>query len=541
MMKSSSSSSSLGPLPTEQTLSTKIDEVSAMESISELHHSPTTIVKSRDGDYPPPRSFHDVKNICFLETAKLWAIAGPIAFNLLCYYGINSATAIYVGRIGDVELSAVAISLSVIGNFSFGFLYGMASALETLCGQAFGAGQVGMLGIYLQRSWIIMTIASTCLLPVYIYAAPVLELLGQDENIAAVAGKFCIQIIPQMFSMAINFPTQKFLQAQSKVTFLSLFGFAMLASHVGLLGVFLKVFGRGMSSAAVAFNISSWVTTLGQLVYVVGWCRDGWNGLSWLAFKDLWSFAKLSMASAIMLCLEVWYMMTILVITGQLENAHECGWLGSNTVCWGQCSDKVRIAVLFATDSYFVDLTLEYLKIFSHLYHLGSVRVSNELGSAHPRAAKYAVIVAIVEALLLGMLFGTVIMAEKDNFAMIYTKSKEMQEAVSRLAFLLSITMVVNSVQHVISGVAVGGGWQALVAYINLFSYYVVGLPIGFLLGYRTSMGVKNVILLYIVYKTNRIEEVEQATDRIGQWTEEELVEIDEEKQDWTRTEDMDL
>lgn len=122
MMKSSSSSSSLGPLPTEQTLNTKIDEVSAMESISELHHSPTTIVKSRDGDYPPPRSFHDVKNICCLETAKLWAIAGPIAFNLLCYYGINSATAIYVGRIGDVELSAVAISLSVIGNFSFGFL-----------------------------------------------------------------------------------------------------------------------------------------------------------------------------------------------------------------------------------------------------------------------------------------------------------------------------------------------------------------------------------------------------------------------------------
>ena len=112
----------------------------------------------------------------------------------------------------------------------------------------------------------------------------------------------------------------------------------------------------------------------------------------------------------------------------------------------------MRTAVLFATDSYFLDLALKYLMIFSHFYHLGSVRVSNELGSAHPRAAKYAVIVAIVEALLLGMLFGTVIMAEKDNFAMIYTKSKEMQEAVSRLAFLLSITMVVNSVQHVISG-----------------------------------------------------------------------------------------
>jgi Na+-driven multidrug efflux pump len=33
---------------------------------------------------------------------------------------------------------------------------GMASALETLCGQSYGAKQYHMLGIYLQRSWIIL-------------------------------------------------------------------------------------------------------------------------------------------------------------------------------------------------------------------------------------------------------------------------------------------------------------------------------------------------------------------------------------------------
>lgn len=42
-----------------------------------------------------------------------------------------------------------------------------------------------------------------------------------------------------------------------------------------------------------------------------------------------------------------------------------------------------------------------------------------------------------------------------------------------------------------IVGVAVGGGWQALVAYINLFCYYMVGLPLGFLLGYKTKLHVK--------------------------------------------------
>ncbi|KAL0289719.1 UNVERIFIED_CONTAM: protein DETOXIFICATION 34 [Sesamum radiatum] len=43
---------------------------------------------------------------------------------------------------------------------------------------------------------------------------------------------------------------------------------------------------------------------------------------------------------------------------------------------------------------------------------------------------------------------------------------------------LLGITMVLNSVQPVISGVAVGVGWQAPVAYINLGSYNIFGLPL---------------------------------------------------------------
>lgn len=43
----------------------------------------------------------------------------------------------------------------------------------------------------------------------------------------------------------------------------------------------------------------------------------------------------------------------------------------------------------------------------------------------------------------------------------------------------------------VLAGVAIGGGWQGLVAYINLTCYYIIGLPIGFLLGYKTRLGVQ--------------------------------------------------
>lgn len=99
---------------------------------TDLHHAPPEILLAdgEGGDYPRIQNFEDVKNICYLESVKLWAIAGPIAFNILCNYGINSFTNIFVGHIGNVELSAVAISLSVLANFSFGFLVSFLSSLS---------------------------------------------------------------------------------------------------------------------------------------------------------------------------------------------------------------------------------------------------------------------------------------------------------------------------------------------------------------------------------------------------------------------------
>ena len=38
-------------------------------------------------------------------------------------------------------------------------------------------------------------------------------------------------------------------------------------------------------------------------------------------------------------------------------------------------------------------------------------------------------------------------------------------------------------------GVAVGAGWQSIVAYINIGCYYLVGLPLGILLGFIFDFG----------------------------------------------------
>lgn len=40
------------------------------------------------------------------------------------------------------------------------------------------------------------------------------------------------------------------------------------------------------------------------------------------------------------------------------------------------------------------------------------------------------------------------------------------------------------------TGVAVGSGWQASVAYINLGCYYIIGVPLGVLMGWVFNLGV---------------------------------------------------
>ncbi|XVF53554.1 hypothetical protein PTKIN_Ptkin05aG0108100 [Pterospermum kingtungense] len=421
-----------------------------------------------NGDYAPVRSFKEAKSVFWIETMKMWKIAGPIAFQIICQYGTNSFTNIFVGHIGNVELSAVTISLTVIGTFSFGFMLGMGSALETLCGQAFGAGQIHLLGIYMQRSWIILLTSCFIILPFYIFATPILKLLGQEDEIADLAGKFTLLTIPQLFSLAITFPTVKFLQAQSKVNVLAWIAFVVLIIHIATLWLFIDVFDWGTTGAAIAFDIASWEISLAQVAYVIFWCNDGWRGFSWLAFKEIWAFVRLSIGSAVMLCLEVWYMMSMILLVGHLNNAVIA--VGSLSIC--------------------MNLNGWEAMLFIGINAALSVRVSNELGLGHPRAAKYSVYVTVLQSLLIGLLCMVVVVITRDHFAVIFTSSAEMKRAVAHLAYLLGVTMVLNSVQPVISGVAVGGGWQTLVAYINLGCYYVFGLPLGYLLGYTANLGV---------------------------------------------------
>ncbi|KAJ8485576.1 hypothetical protein OPV22_018061 [Ensete ventricosum] len=98
--------------------------------------------------------------------------------------------------------------------------------------------------------------------------------------------------------------------------------------------------------------------------------------------------------------------------------------------------------------------------------------------------------------------------------------------AVTDLAVVFAFTLLLSSVQPVLTGVAVGAGWQTSVAYINL-----VGIPVGCLLAYYfdqgvkgmcsgmlTGVGLQTLVLTAITVGTNWDTEAMEAESRIRKW-----------------------
>lgn len=198
----------------------------------------------------------------------------------------------------------------------------MGSAVETLCGQAYGAGKYEMLGIYLQRSSILLTLVACLLTLLYVFSKPLLLLLGESPEIASSAAVFVYGLIPQIFAYAFNFPIQKFLQSQSVVLPSAYISAATLVVHLVLSWAAAYKLGFGLFGASSVLSLSWWIIVTAQVVYIVksGRFKESWRGLSWAAFKGLPEFFKLSAASAIMLCLETWYFQILVLVAGLLDN-----------------------------------------------------------------------------------------------------------------------------------------------------------------------------------------------------------------------------
>ncbi|KAJ8477314.1 hypothetical protein OPV22_021041 [Ensete ventricosum] len=283
------------------------------------------------------------------ELKHLWPIVVPSMIGRLALSTMPVITQAYAGHIGDLELASFSIAFIVVASLAFGLLLGIASALETLCGQDFGAKKYHMLGVYMQRSTVVLFLCALLLLPLYICATQLLELLGQSKEIAREAGDLSLWLLPLHYSYVFMFRLPRFLQCQLK------------------------------------YYVNAAFTVLALLVHIF---------ISWLFGAD----ARLRLVA------------------------------GGG----------------------------------------GSVGVRRD-----GKGARFATIVSVTTSAAIGLIFWSLIIAFHDKIALIFSSSSVVLEAVDRLRVLSALTVLLDSVQPVISG-----------------SYYFIGIPFGIILGWILKLGV---------------------------------------------------
>ncbi|CAN7109435.1 unnamed protein product [Brassica rapa subsp. narinosa] len=430
-----------------------------------------------------------------IEMKLLFRLALPAILVYIVNSGMSISARIFAGHIGRKELAAASIGNSCF-SLAYGLMLGMGSAVETLCGQAHGAHRYDMLGIYLQRATIVLALVGLPLTLLYTFSYPILVLLGEPKSVSYMASMYIAALIPQIFAYAVNFTAQKFLQAQSVVTPSAYISAAAFLLQTVLTWVTVYVMGLGLMGIAYVLTISWWLIVVAQTLYITSSqrFRHTWTGLSWRSFQGLWSFFKLSAGSAVMICLEMWYSQILVLLAGLLKDPALS--LDSLSICMSISALSFMVSVGFNAAA--------------------SVRTSNELGAGNPKSALFSTWMATFVSFVISVVEALAVMVSREYVSYIFTADDEVAKAVSDLCPFLAVTIILNGIQPVLSGVAVGCGWQTFVAYVNVGCYYIVGIPVGCLLGFTFNFQAKGIwtgmiggtlmqtlILLYVTYRTD--------------------------------------
>ncbi|WRX19449.1 Multi antimicrobial extrusion protein - like 10 [Theobroma cacao] len=412
------------------------------------------------------------------EVKKQLRLAGPLICESLLLYCLQLISVMFVGHLGALALSSASLATSFASVLGFNLLIGMSTALETLCGQSYGAKQYRMLGIHTQRAMFVLSLISIPLAIVLANTGSILAAIGQDPEISQAAGVYARFMIPSLFAYAILQCLLRFLRTQNNVFPMVLSSGITTLIHIFVCWILVFKFGLGNKGAALAGSISYWINVLALAFYIKlsPSCAETWTSFSRESMHEIFAFLRLAVPSAVMhlpglSSLENWSFQLLVFLSGLLPNP------------------ELETSVITIC----INTTAVIWMIPFGLSSAASIRVSNELGAEDPKAAHLAVRVVLFLAISQGILVG------------------------------LALILMRN-----IWGIARGCGWQKIGAYINLGSYYLVGTPLSIVLAFVFRIGGKGLwlgitgalitqmlSLLIITARTNWEQEAKNAMERV--------------------------
>ncbi|CAN3504698.1 ethionine resistance-conferring protein 1 [Diutina catenulata] len=393
------------------------------------------------------------------EIRTLARYASPLVVTFMLEHLFSIVALLVVGHLGKHELAAVSLA-TMTTTISFAVFEGMATALDTLCPQAYGAGNFELVSLRVQRSIVLGWLIFVPIALLWWNADFFLKFVIDNETVVHLTTQFLRVMIIGGPAYVFFENGKRFLQAQgifeagTGILFIS----APLNAALSWYLVWNKSHGLGFIGAPIAGAINFWFNCILMVLYVRfidgGEC---WFGIaSWHELSHEWGvILQLAIPGVIML--ESEYL------------AYEIMTLMASFFGTTELAAQSAVASI---------VSVTYMAPFATGI-AASTRIANFIGAENAEGAKIATRVALGSALVVGGLDCFLLILFRYKIAWLFSKDEDVTAIIAHLLYpMVPLFEIFDSIASVSSGILRAQGAQKVGGIINFLAYYAFGLPL---------------------------------------------------------------
>ena len=404
------------------------------------------------------------------ELRSLLGLAVPVTVVQVGMMLMGVVDTIMVGRVSAAAIAAVALGSTYFFTVTI-FGMGVLFALDPIVAQAVGARDHVAVTRGLQRGVflsLVLTLWTTLLM---LPAEAILRALNQPAEVIPIATGYIRACIPGVFPFFGFIVLRQTLQAMHRLRPVVV---TMLAAN--LLNAVLNwifVFGE-LGVPAMGAVGTGWASSVSRTVMLLGLLALAWAPLhphvrrlrrESIAVRPLWRMLRLGAPIGVQFQLEAGAFGIVALFMG---------WFGTTQMAGHQ------VALNLAS--------------FTFMFPLGisaaaSVLVGQAVGRGDATAARRAAITALICGVGFMAFSAVVLLTIPDVLARLYTTEPAVIALASMLIPLAGVFQVFDGTQVVAIGVLRGIADTRAPMIVNILGFWLIGMPIGLWLGFRTPLG----------------------------------------------------
>lgn len=401
------------------------------------------------------------------EVKKLVRYSIPLMMTFFLEQIFSIISVIFIGHLGKEELAAVSMA-SMTSTIVFAIFEGIATALDTLCPQAYGSGQLAHVGIHTQRCSLFSLVVFIPAALFWWFSGYFLELILDDELVIQLTQKYLRILILGGPPYILFENGKRFLLAQGIFDASTYILLCVAPLNIFLNWFLIYYLDFEFIGAPIASVISFWMLFICLVSYVLifegGECWDGFSSSALTQWCDL---IELAVPGIIMLLAEsLAYEVLTLVAS----------YFGTTAL---------------ATQSALSSLvSLIYMIPFA-LSVASSTRIANFIGGENVQGSKIGIKVGLSSSLVLGLINGSILFLFGSEIGKLFTEDAEVLAMFGRLSWLIGIFLIMDSVVCMENGIMRAMGLQMIGGVFSLVGYYLISVPMAVILSFKLGWGLE--------------------------------------------------